>query len=59
MTKKSKPRTKFTLTIGNDPSVWRYNSLAEAMTAGTDILAQLIHSVQTPDQAKETPIEKT
>ena len=30
------------MTAGNDPSLWRYGSLAEAIAANTDLIARLI-----------------
>ena len=45
MAKRRKRTTKqFPLTIGNDPTLWRYASLQEALAANCDSIAQLIQA---------------
>lgn len=34
------------LSIGNDPSLWRFGSLGEALQANTDLIADLIRTSQ-------------
>lgn len=34
------------LSIGNDPSLWRFGSLSEALQANTDLIADLIRASQ-------------
>lgn len=49
MTKRRKRRVKnIPLTIGQDPSLWRYGSVHEALEANTGVLAELIRASQTP-----------
>ena len=43
MKKRRRRKTQPTpLSIGNDPSLWRFNSLQEALSANTNLIAQLI-----------------
>jgi hypothetical protein len=45
--RRGKSRVKvIPLTIGQDPSLWRYGSLQEALGANTDILSALIRAGQ-------------
>jgi hypothetical protein len=55
MAKRRKRRVKsIPLTIGQDPSLWRFGSLQEALEANTDLLAQLIRASQPVAQSEET-----
>lgn len=36
------PRQTFPMKLGNDPSLWRFDSLEDALTASTTLLGQLI-----------------
>ena len=42
MAKPGRPKTTFQLSTGNDPSLWKYDSLQEALRANIDILASLV-----------------
>lgn len=42
MTKRGRPKSKMQLKVGIDPSLYRFASVSEALSASTDILAQLI-----------------
>lgn len=42
MTKRRGRKVKFHLTIAEDPSLWRYESVQEALMANTGILSRLI-----------------
>lgn len=43
MTKQRKSRVQsIPMTVGNDPSLWRYASLQEALSANTHLLSQMI-----------------
>ena len=54
MAKRRKRRVKsIPLTIGQDPSLWRFGSLQEALEANTDLLAQLIRASQPVAQSEE------
>ena len=55
MAKRRKRRVKsIPLTIGQDPSLWRFGSLQEALEANTDLLAQLIRASQPVAQPEES-----
>ena len=55
MAKRRNRRVKsIPLTIGNDPKLWRFDSLQEALEANTGILAELIRASQ-PDAETEEP----
>ncbi|MBZ0308719.1 MAG: hypothetical protein K8I82_21810 [Anaerolineae bacterium] len=54
MAKRRPARKKMTLTIGEDPAVWRYASLAEAMLASQAVLAQLITSEDSPPAVEKS-----
>lgn len=43
--------------IGNDPSLWRYASLQEALGANTDLIARLIQVGEERSKAKMQAIE--
>lgn len=43
--------------IGNDPALWRYASLQQALEANTDLLARLIRVGAEQAQADECQIE--
>jgi hypothetical protein len=53
MKKRGRPRGQVHLTTGNDPSLWKYKSLSEAISANVDILAALVESDMNPTE--ETP----
>jgi hypothetical protein len=40
--KRGRPKSKMQLNIGSDPGLCRFESVSEAISASTDILAQLI-----------------
>ncbi|MBI5961619.1 MAG: hypothetical protein HY866_22960 [Chloroflexi bacterium] len=42
------------LTIGNDPSLWRFSSRDEAIRANVDLIADLIRASQPVSSAGET-----
>lgn len=42
MARRGRPKSTFQLTIGTDPKLNRFGSLAEALRANTDLLAELI-----------------
>ena len=39
--------------VGNDPSLWRYASLEEALEANTELVARLIQAGKEQSQAAE------
>jgi hypothetical protein len=39
--------------VGNDPALWRFASLQEALETNTDLLAQLVRSGQEQAQAAQ------
>ncbi len=45
------------LTIGQDPSLWRFGSLGEAIQANTDIISDLIRASQPVSQSEESVID--
>ncbi len=53
MGKRGRPRTVIQLTTGNDPSLWKYDSLSAALQANIDILAALVENDMKPTE--ETP----
>lgn len=49
------PRIKtIPLSIGNDPDLWKYDSLHSAIADSTDVLSQLIRSVEDSEEAMES-----
>jgi hypothetical protein len=56
MAKRRRRSTKsIPLTIGQDPSLWRFGSLQEALEANTDIISDLIRASQ-PVSRSEKPV---
>ncbi len=53
MKKRGRPHSKIHLSTGNDPSLWKYKSLSEAISANVDVLAALIAVNMQPTD--ETP----
>ena len=54
MAKRRRRRVKhIPLTIGNDPALWRYGSLQEALEANTSILSELIRAGQSAAQSDQ------
>lgn len=59
MAKRRKRRVKsIPLTIGQDPSLWRFGSVQEALEANTTILSELIREGQTIAQAGDPVIDE-
>ncbi len=59
MAKRRRRRVKsIPLTIGQDPSLWRFGSLQEALEANTGILSELIRASQPIAQAEEPVIDE-
>lgn len=59
MAKRRKRRVKpIPLTIGNDPKLWRFGSVHEALEANTKILSELIREGQAIAQAEEPVIDE-
>lgn len=56
MAKRKRSGKKINLVVGNDPSLWRYASLSEAISDSTDLLAHLIHesTSRTDDAISDT-----
>jgi len=52
--KRGRPKSKMQLNMGVDPSLYRYASLTEALSASTDILAQLIRQGDHQKVVKES-----
>lgn len=48
MSKRGRPRGQISLTTGEDPTLWRYASLAEALKANIDALADLLQISDLP-----------
>lgn len=44
MAKRRGRKVKFNLTVGEDPSLWRFANAREALLANTDILSKLIRT---------------
>ena len=42
MAKPGRPKSTIQLTTGNDPSLWKYGSLQEALRANISLIASLI-----------------
>ena len=58
MAKRRKRRVKsIPLTIGQDPSLWRFGSLQEALEANTGILSELIRASQSAAEPDEPVID--
>lgn len=55
--RKRKPKT-IPMKIGNDPSLWRYASLQEALEANTDNLARLIRAGQEAEARRQQEAEE-
>jgi hypothetical protein len=55
MAKRRSSRIELSLSTGEDPTLWRYNSLAEALQANTAVLGALIAAGQ---PKPELPIEQ-
>lgn len=59
MAKRRKRRVKsIPLTIGQDPSLWRFGSLQEALEANTGLLSELIRASQPAAQSEEPVIDE-
>jgi len=59
MAKRRKRRVKpIPLTIGQDPSLWRFGSLQEALEANTGILSELIRASQPATESEEPVIDE-
>jgi hypothetical protein len=59
MAKRRKRRVKsIPLTIGQDPSLWRFGSVHEALEANIGILSELIRASQPVDQPEEPVIDE-
>ena len=59
MTKRRKRRVKsIPLTIGQDPTLWRFGSVHEALEANTRILSELIRAGQSAAQPEEPMSDK-
>ncbi len=59
MAKRRRRSTKsIPLTIGNDPSLWRFGSLGEAIQANTDIISDLIRASQLISRSEEPVIDE-
>ena len=43
--------------IGNDPALWRYGSLQEALEANTDLIARIIRAGEERSQAGKSGSE--
>jgi hypothetical protein len=46
------------LQIGNDPSLWRFASLQEALEANTHLISSLIRASQSVSQLEEPKIDQ-
>jgi hypothetical protein len=46
------------LTIGQDPSLWRYSSLGEAIQANVDTISDLIRASQPISQSEDVEIDE-
>jgi hypothetical protein len=42
------------MSIGNDPSLWRYDSLEDALAANTQLIARLIRLGEEQSAAEQT-----
>ena len=40
------------MTVGNDPALWRYHSVDEAIAANIDLIVQLIQAGEQAEQQK-------
>jgi hypothetical protein len=59
MPKQRKHKTQaIQLNVGNDPALWRFDSLQQAIQANTDLLAQIIHA-NGQDEQVDIGIEAT
>lgn len=67
MAKRGRPKAKFQLTIGEDPSLWRFANVQEAIQANRDVLTQMIrrseakaHNTQhEPDDECESTVSES
>jgi hypothetical protein len=41
------------MTVGNDPALWRYHSVDEAIATNIDLIVQLIQAGEQADQQKD------
>ena len=58
MTKRRGPKSKsIPMKIGNDPALWRYSSLQEALKANTDLIARIIRAGEERTQAGKSNCE--
>lgn len=55
MAKQGRPKAKFELTIGEDPSLWRFANVQEALQSNCDVLAQIIRRAQTEADDTDEP----
>jgi hypothetical protein len=55
----ARPTQSTPLRLGNDPTLWRFGSLQEALEDSTSILAQVLRSLKEPGQTASIPVDKT
>ncbi len=60
MSKRGRPKSRISLTTGEDRTLWRYASLGEALKANVDVLADLLQlsdlpRVQSTQRATDKP----
>ncbi len=48
MSKRGRPKSQISLTTGEDHTLWRYASLAEALKSNVDVLADLLQLSDLP-----------
>jgi hypothetical protein len=53
-----RPTQSTPLRLGNDPTLWRFGSLQEALADSVTILAQVIRSMEEPDQSVPIQVDK-
>ena len=59
MAKRRRRRVKeIPLTIGQDPSLWRFGSVHEALEANTQVLSELIRAGQSADLDEDAALDE-